>query len=351
MAAIDIEQLLAPVSDEAPTGENLEYDAGFSELEREAAGKEERYSGGELIPAEDPDWKEVRRLAIELFGRTKDLRVAVHLARAETSLEGIPGLASGISLLRAMLERHWDDVHPKLEPDDENDPIFRINALAPLGDPAGLLGCLRKAVLVAHRAVGRFTFRDLDIAEERATAPEGESSPTIEVLRGTLGELGSEYAETHAALLQQVRDDLEAINAVFREKAASGQTPDLEALDSAVEYGRAFLASGVAGAAAAEGDSAEASADGDAPGRAAGDGGGGGGGAGPLRNREDVKRLLDQICDFLQRTEPSNPAPLLIRRARRLVDMNFMDIIGDLAPDALSQIERLAGTEASGSSE
>jgi len=348
MPAIDIEELLQPVSDDAPTGENLEYDAAFSELEREAAGKEERYSGGELIPAEDPDWKQVRKLATELFARTKDLRVAVHLVRAATATEGLPGLASGTALVRAMLERNWDDVHPRLEAEDDYDPLFRINALAPLASLEGVLGVLRKTVLVEHRAVGRFTFRDLDIAEERASAPEGESAPTIELLRGCLGEAGSEYAQAHADLLQGIRDDIAAIDAVFRERASGGQTPDLDALAHAVEHGRAFLATGIAGAEAApeyaEGDASAGYGEGGGTVAAAG---GGGVAVGALRSREDVKRVLDQVCDFLQRTEPSNPAPLLIRRARRLLDLSFMDIINDLAPEALSQVERLAGSATS----
>jgi type VI secretion system protein ImpA len=65
---------------------------------------------------------------------------------------------------------------------------------------------------------------------------------------------------------------------------------------------------------------------------------------GALRSRDDVKRILEQVCTFIERTEPSNPAPILIRRAQRLLDRNFMDIIQDLAPDAVAQIEKLAGT-------
>ena len=49
------------------------------------------------------------------------------------------------------------------------------------------------------------------------------------------------------------------------------------------------------------------------------------------------------MCDFLERTEPSNPAPLLIKRALRLLDRSFIDIIQDLAPESFEQIERLAG--------
>ena len=65
---------------------------------------------------------------------------------------------------------------------------------------------------------------------------------------------------------------------------------------------------------------------------------------GALRHRDDVVRTLDQVCDWIQRNEPTNPAPLLIRRAQRLMTMDFMDIIRDLAPEGLSQIENIAGT-------
>ena len=339
MAEFDLEQLLAPVSEESPTGDNLEYDPKFSELERTAAGSEERYSGGELIPAAEPNWKDVRELVLELFSRTKDLRVAVQYARAETALAGVPGLANGIAVIRAIVERYWENVHPKLEAEDDFDPVFRINALAPLSAPAGLLGIVRKTNLVEARSVGRFTFRDLDIVEERATAPEGSSAPTGELLKAALREAGSDYAQAQVDHLQQVRDDLSAIEAVFREHAQGGQTPDIEGLRDAVGFGIAFLKTGIQQPATAEagGEAGEAGAEGAAA------GGGGAGGVGGLRSREDVKRILEQVCDFLQRTEPSNPAPLLIMRAHRLIDRSFVDIIQDLAPDALTQITQLSG--------
>jgi len=63
---------------------------------------------------------------------------------------------------------------------------------------------------------------------------------------------------------------------------------------------------------------------------------------GPLPPDEAVRIALE-VCDFLERTEPSHPAPLLIRRAARLLDLSFVDIIRDLAPDAAGQIENLGG--------
>lgn len=334
----EIEQLLAPVSEEAPAGDNLEYDASFSELERTAAGKEERYSGGELIPAEEPEWRTVHELAVALFARTKDLRVAVQLVKAETALSGIAGLQAGMQLMRALLEQHWDEVHPKLEAEEGYDPVFRINALAAIDDPLGLLGLMRKTALVESRSVGSFTFRDLDIVEERASAAENATAPTLDLLKAALREAGSAEAQSRLVILQKVREDLRAVEAIFRDRASGGQSPDIEKLDTTLAHGIAFLETGIERAepAAGAGDenvvgaSVQAAA--------------GGAGLGALRSREDVKRVLEQVCEYLEKVEPSNPAPLLIRRAQRLLDRSFIDIIQDLAPDAFDQIEKLAGT-------
>jgi type VI secretion system protein ImpA len=338
ISAAEVDQLLAPVSEEASAGMNLEYDPSFSELERAAAGKEERYSGGELIPAEEPDWRSVRESAVGLFARTKDLRVAMQLARAETALSGLDGLQGGIAVIRGLLERYWDEVHPQLEAEDAFDPVFRINALAPLNDPLGLLGLVRKTALVEARSVGRFTFRDLDAAEERANAVEGAAAPTLDLLKAALRESASDDIVARLGVLQKVRADLRAVETIFKDRAADAQTPDIQDLDNTLAYGIAFLERGIVRDVPAE-ESA------DAPARAAGVASGAS--VGTLRNRDDVKRVLQQVCEFLERSEPSNPAPLLIRRAYRLLDRSFIDIIQDLAPEAFGQIERLAGSESS----
>jgi type VI secretion system protein ImpA len=63
-----------------------------------------------------------------------------------------------------------------------------------------------------------------------------------------------------------------------------------------------------------------------------------------LQTRDDAIRLLQRVSDWIERNEPSNPAPLLIQRAQRLMKKSFVDIIRDLVPEGLGQIEKLAGT-------
>jgi type VI secretion system protein ImpA len=64
---------------------------------------------------------------------------------------------------------------------------------------------------------------------------------------------------------------------------------------------------------------------------------------GDVRSREDVVRLLDKICAYYARAEPSSPIPLLLQRSKRLVSANFLDIVRDIAPDGLTQVENLSG--------
>ena len=64
-----------------------------------------------------------------------------------------------------------------------------------------------------------------------------------------------------------------------------------------------------------------------------------------VNSRVDVIRLLDKICDYYQKNEPSSPIPLMLTRAKRLVNMNFIEIMKDLATDRVKQAETVVGVD------
>ena len=66
---------------------------------------------------------------------------------------------------------------------------------------------------------------------------------------------------------------------------------------------------------------------------------------GSIATRDDVVRTIDKLCEWIERNEPSNPAPLFLRRGQRLMTMSFVDIVKDLMPDGLDQLEKLAGID------
>ena len=56
----------------------------------------------------------------------------------------------------------------------------------------------------------------------------------------------------------------------------------------------------------------------------------------------DAVRALDAVAEYFRRSEPSSPIPLFVERAKRLVAKDFLEVLADIAPDALS-VARSAG--------
>ena len=65
--------------------------------------------------------------------------------------------------------------------------------------------------------------------------------------------------------------------------------------------------------------------------------------SGRVTSNQDVLKALDMIINHYEQKEPSSPVPLLIKRAKRLVGRSFVDIIRDISPDAMSQVQMVSG--------
>ena len=79
--------------------------------------------------AEEPNWSEVKDAALKLSERTRDIRVAMILTTSLLKENGVAGFRDGVGLVQGLISRLWDHFYPKLDPDDNNDPTFRINVL------------------------------------------------------------------------------------------------------------------------------------------------------------------------------------------------------------------------------
>ncbi len=64
---------------------------------------------------------------------------------------------------------------------------------------------------------------------------------------------------------------------------------------------------------------------------------------GEIGSRDDVLRAIDAICAYYARSEPSSPVPLLLQRCKRLVAMAFTDILKELLPESLPNLQKIAG--------
>jgi type VI secretion system protein ImpA len=325
------------IAPDAPCGPDLEYDQDFLALDRAAQGKPEQQYGDKVFPAEEPVWANVLELATALMERTRDIRVVQILGRALTHTQGLSGTVDALRLIQTFLERFWDPVHPRLVVEDEVDPMMRMNALAALTDRAKLLRDIRGADLLRTPAIS-FTVRDVENILDQNVG-KSEAGHGTEQLRAAIIDaiVADPAALPEAAALLRAVDDIKATVLKHLEPSI---LPDFEPLTSllkpiafTVEDIRATTTATPAadGAAGAEGE-AGAARGGSIP-------------VGDLRSREDALRALDRVCDFLKRNEPTNPAPLLIRRAQRIMVMPFMDIIRELAPAATPQVETITGVQ------
>ena len=231
MATVELDRLLEDISPASPCGENLEYDNDFVLLERSARGKPEQQFGETIVPAEEPDWREIRRLALDLCKRTRDLRVFDYLARASVRTHGYAGLNDTLTLVRRSLERHWDSIHPQLDPDDDNDPTARVNIIGSLCDAQTMLAGIRQAPLVQSRGFGRFGLRDIAIASGETPAPAGmDAPPTMQAIDGAFLDSSLEDLQATAEAARSAAEQARAIESVVTEKVGTSNAASLEPL-------------------------------------------------------------------------------------------------------------------------
>jgi len=354
--AIEIESLLSEVSPEAPCGEDLSYDASFLALEDMLRSK----AGGGVVAGveqqtEEPNWRDVREKSLELLQRSKDLRVAMYLVLACLKMDGLAGLRDGLVMLKGLLERFWEHLYPKLDPEDNNDPLERINILQSLSpetvsaqDPMKFKQRLAEVPLCNSPQMGRFCLRDIQLAKGEISVPDGEGTtgPGMSVIDAAFQDTATDELLAESQSTEEAIEYLATITTVFSKNAAQGQTPDLGDFQSVLgnihKCIQGYLAKRGYGEAPQESASADTGAVGDTERSGISL-------AGEIRSPKEALLAIEKVCQYFDRHEPSSPVPMLLRRAQRLVSRNFMEIIADICPDAMSRVEMIGGAGSSNS--
>lgn len=347
MADLDIDKLLQAASPEAPCGESLESDPVFRAMEAAAKPKPPPEFGPDKVkPPEPPDWPRVQASALDVLARSKDLWPAVYLSKALLHTQGFSGLCDGLQLIRGLLENYWETLHPQLDPEDNYDPTLRINILTSICDPDFMLRDLRGVPLVSSPLLGRFSLRDIDVATGAVTLPPGSTrTPTpLSTIDAAFMECDVEALQAMAGAVRESIASAAAIEALVTDRVGVTNAPDLSGLERTLKEIQNVLTDRLSRRGVSEPIPGE-----EAPETAAVSGAAAPPAArapltGEIGSREDVIRALDRICEYYQRCEPSSPVPLLLQRARRLVTKDFIEILRDLAPTGVAQVELITGT-------
>ncbi|OIQ44657.1 MAG: type VI secretion protein [Roseobacter sp. MedPE-SW] len=344
---MDLAVLLQSMEEDAPSGDNLVYDPAFAEMER--AAQPSKDDSGQTNP---PDYPTVEEKALEVLERSHELRAAVFLAEALLLRGELVSFADVTSYMRGCLEQFWETCHPELDEDD-GDPIMRINAVQGLcGQPDGMAGpsavfsAVRRVHLSDSRNFGRFSVRDIEIAEGQMSAPEDmDTIPDQASIAAAFQDSDDDFIAARLAAVEVAEENIRAISDVFSEQTP-GQGPELDPLVKLLrqmakrlrDYGNLGDSSVAEDSdAAEEAEAVEAAPAAGGVARVAA--------PGAINSPTDVANTLDRIIAYYQREEPSSPLPLLLERAKRLVGADFLTIVNDMAPRGLENVQLIGGLE------
>ncbi|HEX4808054.1 MAG TPA: type VI secretion system protein TssA [Bryobacteraceae bacterium] len=115
----DLEPFLEPIPGDNPCGQYLNYAPVYDKIKEARRMEDTGPMGAWEREAKTADFKLVIKLAEEALRKnTKDLQIAAWLLEAWINRDRLPGLLSGLQLLKRLLETFWDHIYPEAEDGD-----------------------------------------------------------------------------------------------------------------------------------------------------------------------------------------------------------------------------------------
>ncbi len=356
---IDVEQLLAPINDEQPTGIELDpsdLNGSFQRIKdpldearkliKEQQDKE--LSGGidsfgqawRVIPS--PDWTAViERAQHTLRHESKDFRVAAWLSEALLREHHVIGLRDGLQLCLGLCQRYWEAIHPAASEEDGHG--VTMGAFAGLVADSTYIALLNTPIVRGtkpgerseriYTALDYIRAKDMEgldnasererrlelgyvaVSEFRAVADLTAAdffADTLEAVHSCLAsceELGEffrvncrddEYGEPTAPGLAGIRQQLETLRRLIVELSGT----DAGSVESKEEQAETNSASGLAVSTKSQ-----------------------------EMTRESAFQTIERVAQFFERTEPHSPVYFALRQVVRWGRMPFPDLLAELIAD------------------
>jgi type VI secretion system protein ImpA len=340
-AGWDARALLDPIAGEQPCGQNPDvagllgpFDALrlFGQPRSPEAPPEEDEGDKEAAKAKPPiEWEKIRDQAIESLAKSKDLRLLAYLGTAVLRTDGLPAFNQTLTTAAQWLDSYWPQVYPPLD----EDALERRNALNCFADPMAVVDRVWRLPLVTSRQHGRYSLRDIDIARGQSMPGALEAKPEESSIRLAFKELASEEL---TALERSITEGIAALNRIdtrMRSEGGPDMAPDfgplLTHLAKLAKVYQEELATRVE-----TGTGATVGVDGQPVAAATFSGG-------VINSRADAIRALDAVGEYFRRSEPSSPIPLFVDRAKRLVAKDFLEVLADIAPEAVTVAKSAGG--------
>lgn len=345
--SIDLEALLAPISEDKPSGEWLRYEPLYLKVQEARRADDESLPQGVWKSApKRADHAEVSRLCQgALREQTKDVQLAAWLCEAWARLHGPRGLCVGLLLLSELFARFWESLYPVL--DEDGDASYR---LAPIEALDRSLALLLKLLPITEAVLGQdriLTYADWERAQRAKPASERDEEEGELTVSGFLSLAAHSPARGISALRTQLNDVvrgaaqlksvIEQAIAHARSTGPSGGLRELRGAATAVLGVLAQLPQlasepqpefkAAPGTSPAAQDVAEPVGEREvAPAAPAA-------GRGFIRSRAEAYQRLAEAAEYLLATEPHSPVPYLVRRAVSWGGMSLAQLLDELVQD------------------
>ena len=361
---LDLEKLLSPINAERPAGDYLRYEGTYDRV-REARREDDASLSQGIYKTElkRADWSTAANICLQaLQTRTKDVQLAAWLLEAWLRLHGFAGCRDGMLLLRELMERFWEHLHPQL---DEGDPEDRVHTFVWINEK--LSTQLKLIPLTAPQAgdLAPYSFADWESAcrlEQLAERDPKQLRDAEAQNQVTLARFQSSAMLTSTQFFMELADELSgaaegclALDELLEEKFGP-RSPGLERFKQTLggiqhlvadilharpeepylaAQGREAAAAPAAGAEQEDGRGTEIW------------------GTHPIRSRAEAYWRLTEAAEYLLRTEPHSPTPYLVKRAVEWGSMSLFEVFqqiirNDGEMQEINRLLRLSGREEGG---
>jgi type VI secretion system protein ImpA len=337
------EQLLIPISDSKPCGEDMAFSAELDAIAHARKFDDPSLAQGAWeTELKEADWDFVVSRCVKLLAeKSKDLRLAVWLTEAAAKQHHLRGLGEGFRLLAGLCDTFWDlGLYPEAEDGDNDQRVGNLSWIL-----ARTRTLIRELPLTEGRGTAYSTI-DFEAARKRATAGEENDqsgAPKLADMEAAKARTSPAFRAKFTADAQYCLDALREL-----ERAADARlgqdSPGFSQARDAVE-GLVHLMPAPVTEAAPPAEAVPTTLDGGAPQQQAHVAPGTGTQQGPIRTRAQAIAQLRAVAQFFRETEPHSPVSYFAEKAAAAGEQDLHTWLRSVVKDqaSLAHIEELLG--------
>jgi type VI secretion system protein ImpA len=336
---IDLELLAKPIPGDDPCGPDLDGEGDINYLNFFASAEP-------LLPMSYFDVKDsegnIKRfdpnsiklgdqfqVVKPLLARTRDLRLLVFLAKISILSRDLVSFTTCLEAIAVLLDQYWMEVHPRGDSGDWSHRQYTIEAIDAL--PTVIMP-LQFHPLLNNRRYGWISYRTCLIARGEITPREDDTIIDAAALEQIFDKVDVDQLKAMTAGIVALATVVRRIRNVWTERAGAASGLNLDRLSATVE-GVAALLAGVVRRRDPDAIPASPEAEqGPDDHAAAGDMQGGAQPGLRLTSMAKAAAALEAVASYFSRSEPSNPALLLVRQARQMLGKSFVEALRILVP-------------------